>query len=466
MKRIILALTALLLTGAIALSLAGCAVNKGGEPGSSAGNTAAAGTGEPVIAVPTAVPADPTAVPTDVPATGAPADPTDAPPFVARSLNVSSFSFDAEMMRYVELTQTGNYMISPLSFKYALGMLIAGAEGTTRQELLTALGLENETELENCIKSFNAFAEGFNAKIAKDTERYNSLPENERDYYMTKPSGALRLANSVWKRTDIEPFRDEFKLKLEMYDAELYDFDRNTVVRKVNEWANDKTEGLIPQLLPDNYDTADLAVVLMNALYFKNSWDEEFDNAGTLPFYAADGNTTNKDFIMSTLSCRYYKDGDTELVEISMENNVTALFVIGSTENLESKLENAKYRRVKVYLPKFEIETSLSSGELCDFLKALGVTTAFTDTADFSGMLANHPVAVSDIVQKTKIKLDETGIEAAAVTAIMMPDSAAYDPEQPVEFRADKPFHFFIRTGASDWTGDSGVVMFAGRVAA
>ena len=92
MKRIILALTALLLTGAIAISLAGCAINKGGEPGSSAGNTAAPGTGEP---------------------------------FVARSLNVSNFSFDAEMMRYVELTQTGNYMISPLSFKYALGMLIA-----------------------------------------------------------------------------------------------------------------------------------------------------------------------------------------------------------------------------------------------------------------------------------------------------------------------------------------------------
>ena len=461
MKRIILTLTALVLTGAIALSLAGCALNIGGEPGSSAGNTAAAGTGEPVIAEPTLAPATAPADPT-----AAPADPTDAPPFVARSLNVSNFSFDAEMMRYVELTQTGNYMISPLSFKYALGMLIAGAQGATRQELLTALGLENETELENCIKSFNAFAEGFNAKIAKDTERYNSLPEKERDYYMTKPTGALRVANSVWKRTDIEPFRDEFKLKLEMYDAELYDFTRDTVVREVNAWANDKTEGLIPKLLPDDYDTADLAVVLMNALYFKNGWSEEFDNAGTLPFYAADGSKTNKDFIVSTLPCRYYKDGDTELAEIPMENNVTALFVIGSTENLESKLENAKYRRVKVYLPKFEIETSLSSGELCDFLKALGVTTAFTDAADFSGMLAKHPVAVSDIVQKTKIKLDETGIEAAAVTAIMMAESGVYEPEQPVEFRADKPFRFFIRTGTSGWTGDSGVVMFAGRVAA
>jgi serpin B len=462
MKRIILTLTALVLTGAIAVSLAGCAINIGGEPGSSAGNTAAAGTGEPVISeptpAPTAVPADPTA---------APVDPTEAPgdePFVARSLSVSNFSFDAEMMRYVELTQTGNYMISPLSFKYALGMLIAGAQGTTRQELLTALGLENETELENCIKSFNAFAEGFNAKIAKDTERYNSLPENERIYY-TKPSGALRVANSVWKRTDIEPFRDEFKLKLEMYDAELYDFTRDTVVREVNAWANDKTEGLIPKLLPDNYDTANLAVVLMNALYFKNGWSEEFDNAGSLPFYAADGSKTNKDFIVSTLSCRYYKDGDTELAEIPMENNVTALFVIGSTDNLESKLENAKRRRVKVYLPKFEIETSLSSGELVNYLKARGVNLAFTDAADFSGMLANHPVAVSDIVQKTKIKLDETGIEAAAVTAIMLNDSAAYDPEQPVEFRADKPFRFFIRTGTSGWTGDSGVVMFAGRVA-
>ena len=72
---------------------------------------------------------------------------------------------------------------------------------------------------------------------------------------------------------------------------------------------------------------------------------------------------------------------------------------------------------------------------------------------------------MDDIIQKAKIKLDETGIEAAAVTAIMVKDGAVFDPNEPVVFRADRPFHFFIRTGESAWANESGVVMFAGRLA-
>ena len=81
--------------------------------------------------------------------------PTGGPQFL-KPVKVSSFSFDEEMMRFVEQSQKGNYMISPISFRYALGMLTAGAAGETRDELLKALGLESETELEEIIKSFNS----------------------------------------------------------------------------------------------------------------------------------------------------------------------------------------------------------------------------------------------------------------------------------------------------------------------
>ena len=354
-------------------------------------------------------------------------------------------------------------MVSPLSFRYALGMLTAGAGGETRRELLAAMGLDSEKELEEYIKRFNAFSEGFNAKVKKDTERYESLGEAGREY-MTKPCGALRVADSVWKRAGIPAFTDEFKLKMGLYDAEMRDFTTDKVISEVNAWADDKTEGMIPELLPEDYDTESLAVILINALYFKNSWADTFYDAGKLPFSTADGGSTEKQFMSAELKCRYYKDADTELAEIPMANSVTALFVIGSVEGLETKLGKARTMTVNVFLPRFEIETALVSQELCDLLKSLGVKSAFGGGADFTGMLKDHPVVVDDIIQKTKIKLDETGIEAAAVTAVMTNDEVMPDPEEIPEFRADRPFRFYIRTGASEWTEGSGTVMFAGRL--
>ena len=422
-------------------------------------------------------PEDPTEIRSEVPAStpeGA-GDPSPVPgstdgdpshtagPQFLKAVKVNSFSFDEEMMRFVENSQKGNYMISPLSFRYALGMLIAGAGGETRSELLSALGLENEKDLEEIIKSFNSFAEGFNDKVKNDLKVYESLSDVSRSY-MNKPSGALRVADSVWKRIDIEPFCEDFKLKLEMYDAELRDFTEADVIAEVNEWADRKTEGMIPELLPADYDTENLAVILINALYFKDSWTYAFTDSGKQAFYKADGSETEKEFMFSEVNCRYYKDGETELAEIPMDNNVTALFVIGSADGLEAKLEKAVSKQVMVYLPKFEIETSLCSHELCDFLSALGVKHAFESGADFSGMLKDHPVYVDDIIQKTKIKLDETGIEAAAVTAVLEKDEAVIDADEPEVFRADRPFRFFIRTGESGWTKESGTVMFAGRL--
>ncbi|MBP5294317.1 MAG: hypothetical protein J6Y95_01205 [Lachnospiraceae bacterium] len=74
--------------------------------------------------------------------------------------------------------------------------------------------------------------------------------------------------------------------------------------------------------------------------------------------------------------------------------------------------------------------------------------------------MIDYPVFVSDIIQKTRIKLDEEGVEAAAVTAIMMNECAAFEPEDPKVFTADEPFSFFIYTTCNDTTA----VMFAGEI--
>lgn len=379
-------------------------------------------------------------------------------------ITVDMSVFDYEFMKFIESTTEDSYMISPLSFRYALGMLLLGARGTTLKELQDGLGVTSTEDFESYIRYFNSFADNFNDKVRSDKEAYDRLSDGEKEYHNV-PAGVIRVADSVWKRDDLPEFLQSFTDGLGLYGAEHRDFNERNVIPEVNKWVNEKTEGMIPRLLQDGYDVTDLAVILMNALYFKDGWANAFSSAGRRPFYCSDGTETEKEFIGSREGYGYYKDGDTELVAVTMNNGVEMVFVLGGADGLEEKLGKAERQEVEVIIPKFELETSLDDKELLNFLKKCGVSEAFDqEKADFSGMFdpSKERVWVDDIIQKTKIKLDETGVEAAAVTAIMMKDEAAVEIKEPVRFVADRPFRFFIRT-ASDKNGGS-VTLFEGRL--
>ena len=373
-------------------------------------------------------------------------------------------SFDEALMEYLAAKNGGNFMASPLSFRYALGLLLAGAEGETKTELLKALGVKNEKAFtESCLR-FNAFAENYEASFQRQLEQHREqvkqgwIPDDGNEPFM-----ALRVANSVWRNELLnEMFTKKYTKKVsENYGAEYRSFLPENVVEEVNKWASIKTEKMIEKLLPDNYDAGDLAVILMNALYFKDNWVDEFSEEGTREekFTTKNGKTVKKQFMHQTEHYQYYKDDATELVILPMEGGVKMAFVIGDQHDVASKINKAESRKVSVAIPKIDLETSFEQGEFVDFLKARGVNLAFdADFADFSGMI-DTPVYVSDIIQKTRIKLDEKGVEAAAVTAIMVARSS-YNPEKPIEFRADRPFSFYIYADA----GNEMAVMFAGQI--
>ena len=375
--------------------------------------------------------------------------------------------FDAAFMEFIEQTEKDNYMISPLSFKYALGMAMAGADGVTLDQFLTGFGINDPNVFENYIKAFNSFEDGFSEKVKRELEEYDAaIKRGERKEFLNYRPGSLRTANSVWKREDLPDFSTDYKLHLEMYNAEHYTFTPSDIVARANDWANKKTEGMIPEILSNDYDTTNLAVVLMNALYYKNCWKYEFEKCGEMPFTTSDGAVLKKNFITSTETYRYYKDDKTELVIVGMNNNVDMVIVLGDTADLDKKTAKATNVKVRVYIPELEIETSLENQELCNFLLSLGITDAFAPyVANFDRMTGtDNDFYIDDIIQKTKIKLDETGVEAAAVTAIMVKnESIDPDPEKPIEFKADKPFHFYIVTAQSEWTGTSGITLFEGR---
>lgn len=373
--------------------------------------------------------------------------------------------FDLRFVKYISENTDGNYMVSPLSFRYALGLLLAGASGETKEELLKALGVSSEEEwIRRCLV-FNGFTDFFKASLERDIEQYKDWKQKQWiDPESPEPFRALRVANSVWKRANItEDFKEGYKSSVSgNYAAEYRIFTPQNAVEKINEWASVKTEKMIEKLLPENYPTQNLAVVLMNALYFKDTWTSKFYEGATKEdvFHAKSGKTVRKEFMHQEEHFPYYEDAETKLVILPMEGGVYMAFVLGSQEKLPEKISSAEWKNVRVSIPKMDLESSFDHGELVSFLYDSGVRLAFdADCAAFSEMI-DHDIYVDDIIQKTRIKLDEDGVEAAAVTAIMTRDTA-FLPEEAKVFTADQPFSFYIYCTAEDTTS----ILFAGEIA-
>lgn len=381
------------------------------------------------------------------------------------TFSVAANGFDEAFFKFIEKRTDGNFMISPLSFRYALGLLLAGADGETKNELLKALNVESTDEWTCICKKFNTFTESFYKQLDKDIETHNRrVKQGYIDKGTPAPKRALSVANSVWKREDIKAdFTAEYKKYVsENYGAQYYGFNENNAVKKINGWVNEKTEKLIPKLLDDNYNTKDLAVVLMNALYYKNNWINNFQKACTKDgdFNTDDGKTVKKQFMEQTENYDYYSDKNTQMVILPMAGGVNMAFVLGDASNIADKLSKTRSKRTYVKIPKMDIETSLNNMELISFLKENGVKDAFNPKkADFSKMIEDQ-IWVDDIVQKTRIKTDEEGVEAAAVTAIMTENAAYPMKDEPVEFIADRPFSFYIYAACEDTTA----ILFAGKV--
>ncbi|MEQ1704097.1 MAG: serpin family protein, partial [Ilumatobacteraceae bacterium] len=113
-------------------------------------------------------------------------------------------------------------------------------------------------------------------------------------------------------------------------------------------------------------------------------------------------------------------------------------------------------RPVQLSFPRFDIETSV---ELSRVLEAMGMPTAFSGAADFSGMTTAASLTIGAVVHQANITVDEEGTEAAAATAVVMVETAAPEPQEPIVLTFDRPFTFWLRDRGS------GTVLFAGRVA-
>lgn len=329
------------------------------------------------------------------------------------------------------LPKDENYVISPFSLEMAMMMASEGAVGDTKQEITQAFDSPN-------------------------TSLYSQIITDNKNK-------GIDIANSIWFNKDSGEnayFADDYQKKIQTdYQGTAQSVTNDDSIEKVNEWVEKQTNGKITDMLSE--DNRYYVCALANAIYMKADWVNKFEKEGTYKenFTDINGDESEIDFMHQAAAFQYYENGDTKAVKLPYENGLSMIVVLGDTKNILDVIQNNKMTSeiVNVSLPKFKAEYSI---DYTDTLKNMGIEKAFSNAnADFSLMLENYPesIKIDSVLQKAMIDVDEKGTEAAAATStIMVGTGADTTLEKIIEFRADKPFTYYI-------LDDSGNVYFAGR---
>lgn len=362
---------------------------------------------------------------------------------------ISTNELDSDLFSYLENDcsySEKNYIFSPLSFKYAITLASYGANDATREELLNAMKFSSIDDNLSWASNFNNLVNEFNNRAEEDFKILSKY-----DKTLSKPNRRLVVANSVWHNLDSEgKIKNSYVEYInQSFNGDAFNLKGDELTPKINEWVNEKTNGLIPSLFQQ--PLTDKNTILINSLYLKAPWAYKFLEYNTEK-KKFNGITETKeiDFMNTVEDFKFYKDNDSTLVILPLEGGINCALIMGDSKNVFDEIDKTKYQYTNLYIPKFEIETTFNDGELVDFLKKNGVKLAFDEEkSDFSNLIDGTDIFIDNIVQKAKIITDEEGIEAAAVTAITFDNAAAITPKEPVTICFDKPFKFFIYTEES-----------------
>ena len=354
-------------------------------------------------------------------------------------------------------SENGNLILSPFSISLALAMTYAGARGETESQMAQVLHFLPQDQLHPLFNALDLALEKDPVNLDKDQEPMR-----------------LNIANAVWSEQTY-PFQQEFLDVIALNygtGIHLADFiDQAEPARKeINNWVSDQTEDRINDLLPKNSVGPDTRMVLVNAVYFKADWLDQFEanSTGDAPFYLIDGSQViTKMMHQGMYSLPYMQGNGYQAVELAYAGETAAMDIIvpdaGNFEVFESSFNKDSLDQILIQLQPTSVEIGLPKFEftkdfgLSDVLTSLGMSDAFDgDLADFSGMTGKKDLFIGDVIHKAFVAVDEEGTEAAAATAVIMETTSAvmYD----VSLQVDRPFLFIIRDTVN------GQILFIGRV--
>ncbi|MFN6525671.1 serpin family protein [Nostoc sp. ChiSLP03a] len=342
-----------------------------------------------------------------------------------------------------------NIFISPSSVAIALAMTYNGASGSTQQAMAKTLELQ-----------------GMN--LPEINSSYATVLKQLLDNSDTKVQ--LKIANSLWANQKVSFAPDFLKRTQDFYQAKVsnLNFQDAAASSIINNWVKENTNGKITKIVEKI--EPDQVLFLINAIYFKGNWSNEFDKKETAsyPFYITSNRSKQHPMMSQEGDYKYYESEKFQAVSLpygkdgkisfyiflpKKNSNLKAFYQNLNVENWEKWMTQFNNQKGFIRLPRFKTDYEIT---LNDALKTLGMGEAFSNKANFSGMGKNF--AISQVKHKTFVEVNEEGTEAAAATSVGIVATSARQEPEPFRMIVDRPFFCVIRDN------QTGNILFMGSI--
>ncbi len=352
-------------------------------------------------------------------------------------------------------SKEGNIFFSPYSISTALAMTYEGARGQTAEEMLSVFH----------------FPEDDKTRRLGYANLYNEINKKDKKY-------KLHTANALWAQQYYQFLDEYFDIVEKYYGGKVTNLnfmgDQEGSRITINNWIEDHTNNKIKDLIPPGLITPLTRLVLTNAIYFKGEWVRQFNKDDTIE---QDFRVTSNNIVKVPMMLRtddesifnYAEDDKLQILELPYSGEELSMLILLPKNNDMEALENSLNftvlskikeelieQRVDIFIPRFKFETKYF---MANTLEEMGMPTAFSGVADFSGMTGKKDLTISQVIHQAFVEVNEEGTEAAAATAVIM-KITSIGPDEPKipTFRADHPFIFLIQDR------ETGIILFLGRV--
>lgn len=346
--------------------------------------------------------------------------------------------FSRRFVSSVDDGSESNLVVSPYSAGLALSMLGNGLADRDRSSVVGVLGVPKGN-----LAAYNSALFALQREMDK--------------------SGEFGSANGLFFHPAIKPASSYTNMMREQFSAEVQTLPVDTAAQEINSWVSKETKGRIPVLF-ERLDR-NWGAVLVNAITFDGKWQRPFDPAQTKSdWFSAPGGQIEVRMMSSNGQLPFFDFGTFKAVQLDYKGDFSMIAMLpadGTAAQARNLMATFDYRKVAMELestpvdlklPKFELAGSI---DLEGPLGKLGMSSLFSK-ADFSPMVPSGDLAaISQAIQKTTIKVDESGTEASAATGIGISRTSA-SVSRPATFHANKPFAFAIvhrRTGLPIFLG-------------
>lgn len=382
-------------------------------------------------------------------------------------------SFDGDfafnIVKQLNTSENGNFLLSPISVELAFAMLANGADGNSRQQILDAFGYGSKS-----IDDLNNRCRAVISEWYKLNSQYASQSEELIQYGESQQPQTIETANAIWTDRRAPLFEEYISLCNRYFDAEaatLNFANKDSSLAVMNGWCNQKTHGLIPKMLNEDDIDENTITVLANALYFKADWLFQFEKDATIKadFTSANGKVSQVNMMHQQQHFNYVRTENFAMAELPYIGTTCMDIILPDSEisvsqcieqlsqtRFTAALEKMSLEELMVSLPKFDLDFN---HQLIDIMKQLGIVDVFdSEKADLSKMGGGYDDAyVNKAFQLSRIKVEESGTEAAAVTAVVVAEKAVM-PGEAIEFNVNRPFAYIIRDK------QTGTILFVGKV--